>query len=81
MDAGLPNITGSIDRGLCVISSRTATLGAFVRKYVSHNYAASGKGGAGCYLDFDASLSNPGIYGNSGTVTPLSQSTLYILKY
>lgn len=80
MEAGLPNIAGSVDRGLCVISSRTATLGAFVRKYVTHNYAASGKGGAGCYLDFDAYRSNS-TYGNSETVTPLSQSTLYILKY
>lgn len=31
-------------------------------------------------LNFDASRSNP-IYDNSSTVTPLSESTLYILKY
>ena len=32
-------------------------------------------------LVFDASLSNPEIYGNSETVTPLSQSTLLCMKY
>lgn len=32
-------------------------------------------------LAFDASLSNPEIYGNSETVTPLSQSTLLCMKY
>lgn len=44
-----------------------------------------GLGGAGGYardqrINFDASGSNT-IYGNSTTVTPLSQSTLILMKY
>ena len=32
-------------------------------------------------LAFDASLSNPEIYGNSETVTPMSLTTFMLIKY
>ena len=80
IEVGLPNIVGNMDKGFDSIKSRTATLGAFQRTHVSHSYGGSGSGASGYYLGFNASLSNS-TYGNSETVTPLSQSTLYILKY
>ena len=39
------------------------------------NFSGAKKG-----VNFDASASNP-IYGNSETVTPLSTSILYVIKY
>ena len=81
--AGLPNITGDL-YGFSA-PGRTGSqfrTGAF--KDISSPYATGvwhiGYANYQVDVDFDASRSSS-IYGNSNVVTPLSKSTLYILKY
>ena len=80
MEAGLPNIMGRF-----VASSRINNFladGAFYDSLDSPSHrdgTESNVYGLGAYY-FDASRSSS-VYGNSNTVTPLSKSTLYILKY
>lgn len=77
---GLPNIVG--DHTKAVGDYLGASSGAF-------SYTPGGLGIMGASssvvnfngnLNFDASRSNS-IYGNSNTVTPLSTSTLMLMKY
>ena len=77
MEAGLPNITGKLNYAVGV--STTPQSGALYSEGSSGSVF-----GPGSYtfrkLGIDASFSST-IYGGSTTVTPLSESTLYILKY
>lgn len=82
--AGLPNITGNIGRDSTIsMYATSATNGAFKVKDAGSYKGINGStnlSNFGVNASFDASRSNP-IYGSSVTVTPLSKSTLYILKY
>ena len=76
--AGLPNITGRFS----AVSDNWTRTGAF-----THGGGTGANFNAGTfgypldrYYDFNASLSSS-FYGSSTTVTPLSLSTSYILKY
>lgn len=76
----MPNITGTFNGG--ADSNGNPNTGPF---YLKSHSERTGAGYANTQAQdrvggFDASRSST-IYGNSGTVTPLSQSTLYILKY
>ena len=55
--------------------------GCFTRGTKTYTACATTASQTSYDLVFDASLSNPEIYGNSETVTPLSQSTLLCMKY
>lgn len=80
MGAGLPNITGRVyiyvrawnGEGAFYTPTGSAANAANTGSVTFENTSQS--------TYFDASRVS-GIYGNSATVTPLSQSTLYILKY
>ena len=78
--AGLPNITGSAESEVNFIRNGQ---GAFSQSN-QYAYTIGAIKGAAYGLvksfNFDASRSSS-IYGNSDTVTPLSQSTLYVIKY
>lgn len=74
--AGLPNITGTlhaaniwnyVGQGSFKLTTETGTYPLGSGRYTST-------------VQFDASLSSS-IYGSSNAVTPLSQSTLMLLKY
>lgn len=88
--AGLPNITSNITSspyGKPFVgqtgNANPTTTGAFViNNFIYRNQIPIGNGyGESAFeLSFNASLSNP-TYGNSSTVTPTSQSTLYVMKY
>ena len=84
MEAGLPNIEGNFKSVFTVAKDNgTDTTGALQSPYSKSkgNYGNITSTSAWGYgFKFNASSSNP-IYDNSATVTPLSQSTLYILKY
>ena len=73
IEAGLPNVTGTIDVRVDeggVIPYTSA--GAFANKYVSKTYSAMQTASmllSGAQISFDASRSNP-IYGKSTTVQP-----------
>ena len=84
----MPNITGEIS---VPYDDTTSLFGELAAKTVKGALYIPGAGfrqginGSGSYnlgtgIAMSASLSNP-VYGNSDTVTSLSQSTLYILKY
>ena len=78
MEAGLPNITGTVWRSRN--NSYASIGGAFYYEMV---YDADGTGGSAptpVMVHMDASRSNS-IYGSSSTITPLSLSTKLILKY
>ena len=75
IEAGLPNITSSGFGHILNARSR----GAIIAGGTSTVFA-SGAAYLVYLVSLDASLSNS-IYGSSKTVSPLSQSTLYILKY
>lgn len=81
MEAGLPNITGKYN----IIVNYTSVTGIWnasgaFYKGSKENVGAAGSDGLGGTLCLNASLSSS-IYGSSSTVTPLSQSTLYVVKY
>lgn len=82
--AGLPNITGAWQGTLHTEGAGSSgfegaiTPGSYSRAY---SYAAiSSATSKNNKKILDASLSNS-IYGSSETVSPLSQSTLYLVKY
>ena len=78
MVAGLPNITGSTR--LYSYPAEEVDTGALYREDGA-GYVDNSIGQGKFYrVNFDASLSNP-IYGNSDTVTPLSLSTKFFIKY
>ena len=86
IDAGLPNIEAAWDRSNrnIVRYNDDSFEGAFSVRLKDANYKVfvdSGGSYSGGSLIFDASLSNPEIYGNSSTVTPLSLSCVHIMKY
>ena len=79
LQAGLPNITGSIKiYGGPVVGG---VVGAF---YSQEEYSSGGANYTSTGLTssrvFDASKSNS-IYGNSTTVQPPAVSTIYLIKY
>ena len=86
--AGLPNITGEISVPYDDDTSLFGELAARTIKgalYIPSTGFRQGTSGSGSYnfgtgIAMSASLSNP-VYGNSMTVTPVSQSTLYVIKY
>ena len=78
MEAGLPNITGTY-KNPNLRYKGTVTSGALDATTSDADAGNSGQL-VSTYITFDAHNSNT-IYGNSETVTPLSQGTLYILKY
>lgn len=78
--AGLPNINGVIsiiDRAL-----GGAGMGAFYSSKISNRWCVWQTAGGGGALDYtlDASRSSS-IYGNSDTVTPLSLSSIFVIKH
>ena len=82
VSTGLPNIVGylgnSFDHG-----TFNQISGVFGKDSYSLRAPADGGGpynGLSKFIYFNATRSSS-IYGNSSTVTPLSRSTLYILKY
>lgn len=80
VQAGLPNITGSIDlRGLMNNSASVAS-GAFRKYGITREFEPIGEEITGGAVEFDASRSNS-IYGRSSTVQPASARCLYIIKY
>lgn len=79
--AGLPNITGGIISSTSYIFHRNGASGAF--KIVGTNGtgpALSKNNDGNNQIALDASLSSS-IYGSSPTVTPLSLSSIFIIKY
>ena len=81
VSAGLPNIMGDFasgnDTGFFVASTSTSP---FCSGRGVPNYCNAVRGGSPTALNFDASRSSS-IYGSSNTVTPLSQSTLWCIRY
>ena len=88
---GLPNITGrvesmgnSLTTQINIDASFTATNASAIYTTDSEGKTTGGAGLANATVtnsfNIDASLSNP-IYGNSDTVTPLSLSTKFFIKY
>ena len=78
--AGLPNITGRIENiagysGLQAYGLIIMDASSFIQNIVN-----GGTNFGGINLNIDASR-NSAIYGASSTVTPLSQSTLMLIKY
>lgn len=77
--AGLPNVAST--NSLEGLSFNPMPQGALnVSAYTGGKGGWAAGGGTVYYWTLNASRFNS-IYGSSGTVTPLSQSTLYILKY
>ena len=79
----MPNITGTVAGGGCQGEASNWTTGAF--KYIGNapsktHGASGGIESTSEVSDFDASRSSI-IYGNSITVTPLSLSSTFIIKY
>lgn len=81
LEAGLPNITGSISVTNLWPSSNDSS-GSFTNTYVKGtNNAGDGGTRAQCYkFDFDASRSSK-IYGKSSAVQPASVVTNFLIKY
>ena len=78
--AGIPNIEGSVGNYYTALEEKD---GCFANtKIVSKGSGWMTNATNTSYIPiiFDASLSNP-IYGNSSTVTPLSLSSTFIIKY
>ena len=78
MEAGLPNITGSVSK--LPQYDAWALSGAFARGTRSTNDGNLSPGTGLGELTFDASLSSS-IYGPSATVTPLSLSSIFVIKH
>ena len=83
MKAGLPNIIGNL-YGFSAPGRTSSQFRTGAFKDVSSPYFiavwSSGRANYQVDVDFDASRLSS-IYGNSNEVTPLSERTLYILKY
>ena len=78
MSAGLPNITGKTDK-IWKLDSGNVETGAIKTDATGKLKGAGGTNNS-YNLTFDASNSNT-IYGNSLTVTPLSYTTVFLIKY
>lgn len=84
--AGLPNITGQLwtgdvgDSGKYVNGLNTDDEGGIFYKGELVNGYNEGGGAKNYVPKYDFSRASF-IYGKSSTVTPLSQSTLYVVKY
>lgn len=78
--AGLPNITGKILNIAGYSGLQAHGLIIMVADNFIHTIANAGTYFGGVDLNIDASR-NSAIYGASSTVTPLSQSTLMLIKY
>lgn len=78
MGAGLPNITGTV--GIHPTAAFAGMTGAFYETNKNGAGNNSQSGTANHLTGFNASRSSS-VYGNSGTVTPTSQSTLLCIKY
>lgn len=76
IEAGLPNLTGN---GFLVKATARPT---GLLQNTGTRAANNGEGNAGVidYATFDASRCNS-IYGSSSTVTPLSMTTAFLIKY
>lgn len=79
VEAGLPNITGYVEKMLSNTASTGSASGAFTktRTYSGENYSGSGNGSENT-LDFRASRSSS-IYGNASTVQPQAIKVLYYI--
>ena len=75
----MPNITGRISASVYIATAGSGS-GCFSKGKNLSGGAAGNSGGNKIALTMDASDSNP-IYGNSSTVTPLSMSTFYVIRY
>lgn len=75
MEAGIVNILGSFSAIVCYNHSAYAS-GAFR----GVNGSASGAGSGAYGYDMDASRCSS-IYGNSDTVTPLSLTNIFLIRY
>lgn len=73
----MPNITGEIKYD---VWARKPSGAFYSNGGVKRAGTEDASGSSGGTKGFSASLSNS-IYGNSNTVTPLSESTIYIIKY
>ena len=83
IEAGLPDITGSATTTTIFNNTRNqgGTSGAITTTQNGTIALSSGGGQQGLYsMSFKASNSN-GIYGKSSTVTPLTITTRYLIKY
>lgn len=85
ISAGLPNITGSLENGTSepmIHMSNISSLGALSIAFGTKKNLSYTPVSAACpdAIIFNASESDT-IYGNSETVTPLSQKTNFIIKY
>ena len=92
MKAGLPNINGFFASGTLAKkalstdnSAQMLNVSGAILAYSSSNGCYLNNTSSACWfangsLLLDASASNS-VYDNSNTVTPLSQSTLYAVKY
>lgn len=82
--AGLPNITGRIDRSVASFAGAVQDVGtgAFSGSGQTDLSARTQSGGVGSYftVNFDASRSSS-IYGNSTTVQPPALTMRYIIKF
>ena len=78
MEAGLPNITGNF----MAYGYRSGnTGGAFSSSVQAENQLTLGTG-EGAFVGFMLNASrSSSIYGNSDTVTPLSISSIFVIKY
>ena len=75
----MPNITGTFGSYRLGDGGAFVT-GAFYNNGQKYNTIAQHTSGSSVEFGFNASRSSS-IYSGSDTVTPLSESTLYILKY
>ena len=76
MEAGLPNITGETGYDFQSLFVSGAFNSSFGSKKVAHFAGVNTAGAQG----FDAAVSNS-IYGSSTTVTPLSLTSKFYIKY
>ena len=74
----MPNINGTFI-GLFTSVGDSNWTGAFSADKITYK-RAGGEVSTGGHATFDASLSNP-VYGNSDTVTPLSLTSKFYIKY
>ena len=80
MEAGLPNITGTFGYGQIDGGAKFNASGAFTATKKDTN-TGFGDGKFDCpQISFNASRSNS-IYGNSSTVSPLSESVVFCISY
>ena len=80
LSAGLPNITGEIVNIAGYSGLQAYGLIIMVACSFIQNIVNGGANIGGINLNIDASR-NSAVYGASSTVTPLSQSTLMLIKY